>query len=181
MSKAQNELWKPVSGFEEFYEVSNLGRVRRSGNPKGTFIGRVLKPFPTKKGYLMVRLCRDGTECDRPVHLLVARAFIGEPPAGYQADHIDGNKGNCAATNLEYVTGSENIRRAFKLGLRVARRGSLNGSAKLKETDIVEVFKMRKQGKSQREIGEHLGVTQANVSLILKGAAWKHASGENNS
>jgi len=45
-------------------------------------------------------------------HLLVAKAWIGPRPEGYEVDHIDGNIRNCAVSNLEYVTPEENRRRA---------------------------------------------------------------------
>lgn len=51
------------------------------------------------------------------MHKLVAEVFLGSRPPGMQVDHIDGNKRNNAASNLEYVTGKESMRRAYRLGL----------------------------------------------------------------
>lgn len=52
------------------------------------------------------------------VHVLVAEAFIGECPAGYEVDHIDGDESNNDVSNLEYVSRSENNRRAYAKGGR---------------------------------------------------------------
>ena len=72
----------------------------------------------TAQGYLKVGL---GTASGRKypqVHTLIALTFIGPKPEGMQVDHIDGNCLNNAASNLEYVTQSENLRRAIKAGIR---------------------------------------------------------------
>lgn len=105
------EEWRDIAGYTR-YQVSSHGRVW-SGVTK-----RVLKPAPTSKGYLSVALY-DGSSPKRPrsccVHDLVAAAFHGPKPAGLTVDHIDGDKQNNQATNLEYVTQSENHRRAYRL------------------------------------------------------------------
>ncbi len=110
------EEWKPVAGFEGRYDVSDQGNVWSIKNKK------LLKPGPTSKGYLTVSLY-DGSIPKKPkshcVHDLVAAAFIGAKPEGYQVDHGELGKRCNAVGNLEYVTCSENIRRAVKRGLIV--------------------------------------------------------------
>ena len=106
------ETWKDISGFKGLYEVSSLGRVRREG--------RVLKPQNVSGGYLKVELWQIGECCSALVHRLVAESFLGPRPTGHEVDHIDGNKRNNAFSNLEYVTRSENMQRAYALGLRSA-------------------------------------------------------------
>ena len=64
------------------------------------------------------------------VHRLVYEAFVGEIPKGYEVDHIDGDKNNNHYSNLEAVTPSENVKRAYKLGLMIPKRGKLNGMYK---------------------------------------------------
>jgi hypothetical protein len=103
-TQEQIEKWKPVAGYEGFYEVSSLGRIRRSKS------GYILRLSPIKKGYLTVRLNRFGKAKSFLVHGLVAKAFIGERPAGYQVNHKDLLKSNNAVSNLEYLTGRENVR-----------------------------------------------------------------------
>ena len=120
------ETWKPVIGWEDSYEVSDEGRVRRSCEGRATFIGRIQKPTLNRKGYPIANLNRDGRRQIIPVHKLVATAFIGPRPAGKEINHRDGNKTNNALPNLEYVTPSENMRHSYRvLGRKVAPRSEL--------------------------------------------------------
>jgi hypothetical protein len=103
------EKWLPVLGFE-LYEVSDHGRLRRDGC--------MLKLHPVPGGYLKAQLWRDGKLFARLIHILVAEAFIGERPDGEEVNHKDGDKHHNRAANLEYLTRSENLRHAYRSGLR---------------------------------------------------------------
>lgn len=70
------EIWKPVVGYEDLYEVSNLGRCKRIKTQNGRPINRLLKVHIRKAGYLDYNLCKDGVPCKRLVSRLVASAFI---------------------------------------------------------------------------------------------------------
>ena len=75
------EYWKPVIGYEDVYEVSNMGTVRRSRQTaRGTRKGYILTPSPNGDGYPKVGLCKDGRQRTMTVHKIVARAFLGERP-----------------------------------------------------------------------------------------------------
>src|SRR4051812_45302603 len=96
------EVWKPVVGYEGWYEVSDLGRVRRvAPTPKGV-IGYVLQPS-VSSGYQVLHLST-GTNAGRKlhaVHRLVAAAFIGQCPEGYVVNHLDADRSNNSRENLE--------------------------------------------------------------------------------
>lgn len=117
----RGEVWRLVENFPD-YEVSNFGRVRRVTDAGIYPAGYILATTTLLKGYPSVELRNAEGFVRHKVHRLVARAFLGPPPVGSQVDHIDGNKRNSRDTNLEYVTPSENARRAQRLGLRPSKR-----------------------------------------------------------
>lgn len=104
------EIWKPAVGYEDNYEVSNLGRIR---NRKGY----VMKPALRKDGYHWIYLASKTAPNNASVHRLVAKAFIPNPDNKPQVNHKDGNKTNNCVSNLEWVTQSENVRHAYANGL----------------------------------------------------------------
>lgn len=99
------EQWRDVEGHEGAYQVSELGQVRNVQTSK------ILQPLEMKNGRLYVTLCRDGFQKKVTIHSLVARAFVGPRPQGYQVAHVDTDYTNNRDTNLEYVTGLETKRR----------------------------------------------------------------------
>lgn len=96
------EFWHKIEGFEE-YEVSDLGRVRGARG--------FLKPRKVGKGYLQVTL---RTTNQIYLHRLVASAFVPNPLNLPQVNHLDKDKTNCAASNLEWANGRENVSHGVK-------------------------------------------------------------------
>lgn len=133
--------WRPVRGFEGIYEVSDEGQVRRVAPGPFTSPGRILKPRPSQKGYFRVALHYRGVKRETGVHRLVAEVFLPEPESGQrnQVNHIDGNKANNRAANLEWATGSENIRHGHRLGLFNMPTGEAHGRAKLTAKAVREI------------------------------------------
>lgn len=117
------EVWKPVAGHEDHYEVSNLGNVRSlSGVVKrgcGYYFknGRVLKQLANNHGYMYVYL-RFGVCKKSYVHRLVAEAFFPnrDPNANTVVNHIDFNPKNNRADNLEWTTDKGNVQHSLRAG-----------------------------------------------------------------
>ncbi len=113
------EIWKDIPGYDG-YQASNLGnikslyyrkRIKDKINPK------IMSKVSHTGGYLRVNIKKDGEEyCkDKYIQSLIALAFLGEMPDGYEVNHIDGNKHNNNIDNLEYVTHKENLHHAIKI------------------------------------------------------------------
>lgn len=121
------EEWRPVRGREKEYEVSSFGRVRslrrhragRGGKPV-LVRERILRTALMGSGYPSVSL---GRAVRRYVHRLVAEAFSPNPLGLPEVNHIDGDKLNASADNLEWVSHREN-------GLHASRHGLLATGAK---------------------------------------------------
>lgn len=116
-NKEINEIWKPVVGYEETHEVSNLGMVRRKmlhGKP----VCRILSQSISKTGYHRVTLSDKEKVKILPVHRIVAGAFIQNPKNLPQVNHKNGDKSDNTAQNLEWVTSKENVEHSIRTGLR---------------------------------------------------------------
>lgn len=110
------EQWKPVVGFETYYEVSSLGRIRRIKAGMGARVGRILRTYLDSDGYECVRLSSPASRSTVTVHRIVASAFIGVPDAGMEACHIDGSRANNVASNLKWGSHADNIRDTLRHG-----------------------------------------------------------------
>jgi hypothetical protein len=100
------EIWKPISGYEK-YQVSNLGRVIGSS-------GKMLKQWIGTTGYWEIALCKNAVKKTQSVHVLVAQAFVPGLQVGYEVDHLDGNRLNACASNLEWCDRRTNIVRCMR-------------------------------------------------------------------
>lgn len=108
------------------------------------------------------------------VHRLVVQTFVGDIPQGMVVNHKDGNKHNNKLSNLEIVTPSQNSRHALKTGLYKAPCGSKTGKAKLKESEVLEIYKLIKSGIENKDIAKRFSVNFRTISQIKTGRRWRH-------
>ena len=124
-------LWKPISGYEGYYEVSDTGEIRSVDriifdvNENARHLsGKPMKLTKSKgrndDGYYVVNL-RNGGSKVIPVHILVAKEFVPNPNMLPTVNHIDGDKSNNHAWNLEWVSYRDNNIHALNHGLRHPR------------------------------------------------------------
>lgn len=167
-----NEVWKPIPGFVG-YEASSEGRIR-----KVTY--GILKPQTSGRQTDYPRVPIWNKRLGGPhgrrfsVHMLVARAFLGECPEGMEHNHKDGNKNNARPDNLEFVTSSQNRRHAIDVLGHKTPRGAKHGSAKLNDDKVKAVHAMRESGASLKDVAAAFGVGLATVSTICSGGSWQH-------
>ncbi len=104
-------MWKTVDEYKN-YEVSDNGTIRNKTT------GHKLKPWESTGGYMYIAFCDNGKQHSKRVHRIVAKAFCSNPFNKTQVNHIDGNKKNNSANNLEWCSSSENMTHAFQTGLQ---------------------------------------------------------------
>ena len=154
------EEWKYIKGYENLYEVSTFGNVRRASNKKQ------LKPkLPKKPKYYLVILYKNSTAKTIRIHRLVAETFIPNPENKPQVNHIDGNKLNNRVENLEWCDNSYNQKEAKRLGLLEEK------DKKLRKATI----QYDKSGNFLRkyisliEAERATGIRNGNISSVCKG------------
>lgn len=168
MKKESCEEWSPVtvSGFDEGYAVSNQGRVYSFKS------GRYLRPSVSGWGYAQVGMTRNKRTFSIQVHRLVAMHFCpgyaeGE---GLEVDHLDGNKANNSASNLEWVTPTENRRRAYFNGLtkQCCIRNRQSSIAGITESIVRWLREQNQNGMSFYRLGKETGIDRRVIGAICQ-------------
>lgn len=186
MTENNNEEWRPIPSYEGLYEVSSMGRIRRSGKAAktgkghggGARIGRLLRQQRGPDGYCRVQLWKNGKYQNCLTHRLVALAFFGPTPNGHEVNHKSGDKSDNSEFNLEYVTRSENNLHAYRHGLMVnslSYEGEGHPNAKLTEEQVQEIREQyRAQSRSYGSValGRRYGVDHTTILAVVKHITW---------
>lgn len=160
--------WRKLKSLKFLYEVNANGDIRNVKSKK------LVKGYVEKNGYVRVRFenkCLDGV-IRTTVHRLVAEAFVPNPNNLPEVNHIDRNRANNHANNLEWVTHSENMRHSYNLGINQeplrkhsveTRKPVTNGEQEFES--ISEAAKwLVEQGTSK-----NFGSAVSNLSAVLHG------------
>ena len=190
-----NEIWKPIIGYEGLYEVSNFGRVRNRV--------KALSLLKDSSGYLQIQLSKNNKPSGKKVHRLVLEAFIGSPSTPkHQCNHKNGNKQDNRLENLEWVSPKENMVHAWKTGLNRmtpeqieknrqahiglkssgitkqklsrATRGCNNPSAILNELQVRCIRRARDMGCRGIFLAQIFGVKPTTISMVFTRKCWNN-------
>lgn len=168
------EIWKPIPGYEDRYEASSEGRIRRlpTRNRRGVYLGA----YTGSGGYLRCAIRVDGRMRQKGVHQLVALAFLGLCPKGHEVNHKNLDKTDNRPENLEYMSHTENIKHARQQGRwdRDRAKGERRSRAKLNEHQVREIKQSLSEGVSECSLAEKHKVSQQAIYLIKAGKTWKY-------
>lgn len=179
------EIWKDIEGFEGFYQISNLKRVRSLGFLTSSNIkhnssiyrkGRVLKPILKNTGYYSFNLCKNGVRQMKDLHRIFAEAFLPNPENKPEINHINGIKTDNNLSNLEWVTRKENALHAYKTNLMPGIKtyyGEENPVSKLNNAKVREIKRMLKMGIMQTQIAKTFAVNPSTIKAIKQNKTWK--------
>ena len=161
----KNEEWRDVVGYEGRYQVSSMGRVK-SLERKDRFgrivKERILKPGVDHNGYQFVNLHAGGKPKNVPVHRLVCQAFRENPENKPEVNHIDEDKTNNNAVNLEWCTRKENINHGSR-SERMAKTKSKPVGQYTRDGELVKIWP------SAIEVQRQAGFSQGNISQAANG------------
>jgi len=179
------EIWKPIKGFEEYYQISNLGKVKSLGRKVGKGCygvnhkyskPRLLSIGKNTWGYLGVMLTVKGKNKRLEIAKTVLEHFGTPKPQTnkrIEVNHKDGNKENNTITNLEWVTPRENHLHAVKLGL--ATQGVDRYNAVFTKEEVIKMRKLHKTGKySQTKLARMFNKNYITTNVMLRGKSYKN-------
>lgn len=166
------DWWKPLAGFEDCYEVSSSGQIRRSVGGRGCRAGRTRRPVVHSSGYRHLVLSRSGQFHCIYIHRAVATAFLGPGGDGQEVNHKDGNKANNRLSNLEWASSSENKLHAYHAGL--TRIGQEHPHSRLKDSDVPVIRRLLSEGVSKSAVARKFKVSHSTIARIELGECWRH-------
>lgn len=153
------EIWKDISGYEGYYQISNFGNVKNTktqkillGDTNNIGYRRVTLYSPVRKRFF--------------IHRLVALHFCEGASEDLVVNHIDGDKTNNKAENLEWVTRSQNDLHAYQMNLRKAHPCTFKHRILAYDKNTLELKKIYENTK---ECEEDLQVARANIYNCCNG------------
>lgn len=178
LTKKVNELDK-IEVYEGRYAVTRDGRIwsypKGQNNKQGKWLSiDYSRNYPT-----VCLLDSEGNKKRYTVHTLVANAYCDKPEGNVQVNHINGDKTDNSASNLEWVTASENRKHAWSTGLQTATEAHIESARKagksrrmFTEEQVRNIRKLYTMEFTQRVIAEMFDTSQAVIQYITSGKTY---------
>lgn len=175
----EGEIWKDCPHYAGYFQVSNLGRVKRLESSRVGRDGkrylvdeRLMTPQVKRDGYCYVSITLNGETHYPAVHRLVAKTFLDNPDDKPEVNHIDRDTKNNRADNLQWVTREENMQHWFKTARKFRGNFYLDPARKrsgyeIEQYDTSGKFIARFSSVSQAS--RDLGIGQTNIHRVLRG------------
>lgn len=152
-----------IPGYEGIYQINNHGAIMSICKRQGAKVGRIIKGFVKRDGYVRVYLYKNAIKRAYYVHCLVALVFLGKND-GMQVNHKDGDKSNNHVSNLEYLSASQNVKHAIDSGLK--------GRMKVSGDIVHEIKNLANQNITNVKIAQMYGISDSYVSMIKNNKRW---------
>jgi len=160
------ELWKDLIGYEDRYQISNLGKIRFKDSQE------LKASYLNQDGYEVTTIRIKGKKKNHRVHRLVLETFLKK--SSLEINHKNGIKTDNRVENLEYCTRKHNVKQSYVLGLKIVV-GEKNPNAILNDEKVREIKEIISTGVlSYRKIGKMFNVSANTIACIKLGKNWKH-------
>lgn len=169
-----NEIWVDAVGFEGYYAVSNLGRVKRVARKRNSrfYPERLLKPWLSRYGYYECVFMVNRVRYKQLLHRVIAMAFIPNPEDKPQINHKNGVRDDFSISNLEWCTALENQRHRIEV-LKNDNIGENHPKAKLSGIDVSNILEMYSSGEyTMKKIGDIYKVLPTTIFKIIHKITW---------
>lgn len=175
-----NEEWKPIIGWEKFYEISNIGNVRSKirYSPMNSLHpdvlikrgGNKINPFKSGCRYLVVNLTGGGKREKKPIHVAVLEAFVCQRPEGKVCCHYDGDMYNNNINNLRWDTMENNNKDKKRHGRYYVGQDHFRALLTNKQANRIKEY--ISVGIPVKELSSFFGVTTHTIYNIKYGKVY---------
>lgn len=181
-----SEVWKPIKDFEDYYEVSSLGRFRskdreliRNNGVKQFTKSKFLKNNYYSNGYVQLILYVDKKRFNFLAHRVIAEHFLTNTFNLEQVNHKNIIKWDNRVSNLEWCTRSENAIHAYKNGRFdniIRLKGEKHYNTKLTDKDVIEIRQNYIKRSSNKALFDKFKdkIARSGFDKICQGVGWTH-------
>lgn len=178
----EQEVFVPINGYEELYEISNYGRIKSL--PRTWVTGErfgvrskqetILKTSVQSNGYVRCVLCKESIRKAYSVHVLVAGHFCENINNLPVVNHENSIRHDNFYRNLTWTTHQGNVIHGFEKGFMKGANGTKNPRAKYTDDQVIEIRRLFKEGCLQKEIALKFNCKQQSISKIITRQRWSH-------